>query len=83
MQSDEGLASSWECLILSFLHISTDTFANSVGTDEMACNEQSHQDLHCLPFCFLILIETPVCKKWMCPNSEMEESISKTQGWKV
>ena len=30
----------------------TDTCANSVDPDEMACNKPSHQDLHCLPFCF-------------------------------
>ena len=27
-------------------------FANSVDPDETAHNEPSHQDLHCLPFCF-------------------------------
>ena len=25
---------------------------NCVDPDEMACQEPSHQDLHCLPFCF-------------------------------
>ena len=28
-----------------------DTFANSEDPDEMAQNEPSHHDLHCLPFC--------------------------------
>ena len=37
-------------LIFSFLQINTDTFANSVDPEEMARNEPSHQDLHCLPF---------------------------------
>ena len=32
----------------------TNTFANSFDPHEMAYNETSHQDLHCLPFCFLI-----------------------------
>ena len=27
-------------------------FANSVDSDETAQNEPSHQDLHCLLFCF-------------------------------
>ena len=27
-------------------------FANSVDPDEMAHNVQSHQKLHCLPFCY-------------------------------
>ena len=39
-------------LTLSSLQINTDTFANSADPDEMAHNEPSHQDLHCLPFCF-------------------------------
>ena len=30
----------------------TDNYANSVDPDEMACNEPSHQDPRCLPFCF-------------------------------
>ena len=28
------------------------TCANSVDPDEMACNELSHLDVHCLPFYF-------------------------------
>ena len=39
-------------LILSYLQITTDTFANSVDPDETARNELSHQDLHCLLYCF-------------------------------
>ena len=30
----------------------TDTYANSVDPDEMAHNEPSHQDPHCLQFYF-------------------------------
>ena len=37
-------------LTLSALQTKTDTFANSVDPDEMAHNEPSQQDLHCLPF---------------------------------
>ena len=37
---------------LSTMYNSTDTYANSIDPDEMAHNEPSHQDLHCLPFCF-------------------------------
>ena len=29
-----------------------DTCGNSVDLDETARNEPSHQDLHCLPYCF-------------------------------
>ena len=32
-------------------------FANSIDPDEMAHNEPSHQDLHCLPFCFDFMTE--------------------------
>ena len=39
-------------LTLSALQAETTLFANSVDPDEMAHNEPSHQDLHCLPFCF-------------------------------
>ena len=35
-----------------FLQTKIDTRANSVDQDEMGCNELSHLDLHCLPFCF-------------------------------
>ena len=39
-------------LTISALQTKTDTCANSVDPDEMAPKEPSHQDLHCLPFCF-------------------------------
>ena len=40
----------------------TYTCAHSVDPDERARNEPSHQDLHCLPFYFcIILTETPIC----------------------
>ena len=35
----------------------TSTFAKSADPDEMARNEPSHQDLHCLPFCFNFTLE--------------------------
>ena len=38
----------------------TDTCANSVDPDEMACNELSHMDLHCLPICFWFWTKTPI-----------------------
>ena len=37
-------------LTLSLLQTKTDSFANSADPDEMARNEPSHLDLHCLPF---------------------------------
>ena len=51
-------------------YLSFDTFnstdwktglANSVDPDEMAHNEPSHQDLHCLSFCFIFLAGFPIC----------------------
>ena len=33
-------------------------FANSIDADETARNEPSHQDLHCLPFSFWLLMGT-------------------------
>ena len=38
----------------------TDAYPNSVDPDEMACNEWSHQDLHCLPFFFCVLWLKPL-----------------------
>ena len=49
-----------EFLTLSAQQASTDAYANSVDPDEMAHNEPSHQDLHCLPFCFSVYIEMPI-----------------------
>ena len=39
-------------LTLSAQQTKADTCAKSVDPAEMACNKLSHQDLHCLPFCF-------------------------------
>ena len=44
-------------LTLSSLQTITNTFANSADQDEMACNELSHQDLHCLPFWYWFLLK--------------------------
>ena len=65
-----------DLLTLSFLQTKTDTFANSADPDETAHTELYHLDLHCLPFCFFIFDRHPHLQQWMCPNSEMEESIS-------
>ena len=65
-------------LTLSSLQANRDTFVNSVEPDETALDEQSHQALHCLPFCYWFLTEN-LLQQWLCPNSEMEESISDTQ----
>ena len=42
-------------------------FANNVELDETAYNKPSHQDLHCLSFCF---------NSWFSPDSKTEKSIS-------
>ena len=39
-------------LTFSSLQTKTVTYANIVDPDEMAHNEPSHLDLHCLPFWF-------------------------------
>ena len=39
-------------LIFSAWQIKTNTCAKSEDPNEEAHNESSHQDLHCLPFCF-------------------------------
>ena len=41
-------------LTVSVLQTKTDTFANSIDPDQMALSGPSHEDLHCLPFCFLV-----------------------------
>ena len=68
---------SLSILTLSSLQTSTDT--NSADKDEMAHNELSPLDLHCFPFCLLIFDQNPYLQQWMCPTSEMEESILETQ----
>ena len=37
------------------------TFTNSVDPDEMAHNEPSHLDLHCLSICIQFCTDTPIC----------------------
>ena len=44
---------------MSVLQIETIFVTNSVDPDETAQSEPSHQNLHCLPFCFDFLTETP------------------------
>ena len=39
----------------------TDNFAKGADPDETAGNKMSHQDLHCLSFCYWFLTETLVC----------------------
>ena len=45
----------WKILLtltFSSLKINADDFANSADPDDTAQHKPSHQDLHCLPFCF-------------------------------
>ena len=44
------VSSRHKWITFSSLQSNTDTFANSVDPGEMAHNEPSHQDPHCLPF---------------------------------
>ena len=44
------------CSPLSALQTKTNTCGNSVDPDDTARNEPSHQDLHCLPSLFAILL---------------------------
>ena len=63
---------------LSTLQTNTETYANSADPDETARNEPSHQDLHCLPFCFSVYTETPLfnegpaqIQRWKRPLQEL------------
>ena len=43
-------------LTISARQIKTNTCANNVDPDETARNDLSHQDLHCLQFCFFFVV---------------------------
>ena len=43
-------------LILSAWQTKTNICANSIGPDETARSEPSHQDLQCLPVCFYFIL---------------------------
>ena len=45
---------TWIVLTLSVFQIKTDTCAKNVDLDETARYEPSHQDLHSLPFFFIL-----------------------------
>ena len=67
-------------LNLSSLHTNTDAFANSAEPDEMAYNESSHQDLHCLPILLLIFDRNP----YRCVQSQRQKRpFQKIKGEKV
>ena len=72
-------------MTLSAQQTKTDTCTNSVDLDETAQNEPSHQDLHCLPFCFFYfrLYLNPCLHQWTCPTSRMGQSTSESKGWRV
>ena len=70
-------------LTLSTLQTKTDAFANSVDPDETACNEPSHQDLHCLPFCFLVFYLHPHLQQWTCPVQSWKRPLQKLRGERV
>ena len=63
------LYNTWPFLGNSVLQTVTNTFANSVGPDEMAHNDEpSHQDLHYLPFNFGFLNDRPICYNGFIQN---------------
>ena len=65
-------------LTLSSLHTSKDTFANSLDQNEMAEPLiRSYTASHS----FINLWQNTYLQQWMCPNSEMKEPFSETQGW--
>ena len=64
--------------LLSARQTKTDTCANSVDPDEMAHNEPSHLDLHCMPFCFCFYTETSILgnghvliQRWKSPFQKL------------
>ena len=61
-------------LTLSSQQANTDIFANSADLDEMASTLFAILLLH--------FDWNPCLQQWMCPNSELEESMSETWGWK-
>ena len=58
---------------LSSLQTKADTFANSA---DMIQTVSSGSSLFAIPF--LIFHSNPYLQEWMCPNSEIEESLLKT-----
>ena len=74
-------------LTLSAQETKIDIYANSVDPDEMACNEPSHLDLHCLLFCYWFLTESPICigghvqiQGWKSPLQTLSGEIVKELG---
>ena len=57
-------------------------FENSIDPDEMVHNEPFHQDLHCLPFCYWFLTESPFCISEYVQIQGWESPLKKTQGLK-
>ena len=58
--------------------IPTEITANIADPDERARKEPSHLDLLCLPFCYRLLIETPICNngcvkifRWKSPCQKL------------
>ena len=59
------------------------SFANSIDPDEMALNEPSHLDLHCLPFCIQFLTNIPVCDKECVKIQIWKSPFQKLRGERV
>ena len=66
-------------LTFSSLQTKTDTFANSVDSDQTACYESSLLDLHCLPFCFGICAATSMFNNVHSKINKMQESNLETK----
>ena len=62
-------------ITITSLQTSTDTFENRVDLDETVSSGST-----LLLILLLIFDWNPFLQQWLCPNSEMEESISETQG---
>ena len=69
-------------LIFSVLHTQTDTFASIADSDETARHQPSHQDLHCLPFCFWLFYWITYLEKLTFPNSINERVYLRNSGVK-
>ena len=59
------------------------THTNSVDPDEMAHNEPSHQDLHCLPFWSNFLSDIPICSNGCVQIQWWESPLQKLRGEKI
>ena len=70
---------TWKWVMFSALQTKAYAVAKSVDPDETAHNEPSHQDLHCLPFCFVFWLTFKYVKMDM--SKFIEEKVHFINSW--